>query len=207
MREERINEWVGEMEQRYPNLSDAQINNYRFRVEDAAKQQSPPTIRLLLDMQDFVGDVPITAGGATYYDLEKEVIDEIVRRAPAFEENTRDTYRRWDRAGRQLRSQIESKSPWLKDVSALRADKLDTALNPYLSGLTPEQKARRERIEGILVLLGKRGTEATMPITPYGSKVYSIVKNHRSGKKKIADITEFMADVYNRQDISQYQVA
>jgi hypothetical protein len=205
LREERVNEWMVEMRERYPNLSEAQVNTYRFRIEDAAKQQAPPAVSLLMDMQDFVGDVPITAGGATYYDLETEIIEDIVRMVPGSEETIRDAYRRWDWAGtRQAKSQIESQHTWLKDVSGRRAEKLNMALSTRLIGLTPQQRARRERIEGMLVLLGKRGTEATPPITPYGSKVYRIVRNHRSGEKKIADIKEFLTDVYNRQDLSQY---
>jgi site-specific DNA-cytosine methylase len=184
LKEEKLKMWEDQMREQFPSATTQKVLSYRRRIEESQKRDAPPAISILLDMQNDIGE-------SGYYDLREKIADNYIRYfGKGKDKQLRQQFEEWDRASQASQKSLEKKYPWLTYVSnALGNERLKFfAKNPH--------------IEAMLQVVSKR------PLTPRTTeaiRVYSILEKSRRGIKRIDNMEQFLADVYNQQSLSAYQ--
>jgi ribosomal protein S30 len=190
LRDQKLEIWAKRMKEQFPDKSAKEIQGFRVRVEKARKDKASPIAMVLLNMQDYIRDTvldPVRAPGVTYYGIEEAEANKIIEAHPRLA--TLADYKTWKNASSKVRSVIESKNPWLKALKT----RTDTT-RKLLLGRHPQAAA-------VLKAMGSGPADA------YNRKaleVKTILRNHQSGKKNIPDMAQFLADVYNMEDLDRY---
>jgi len=197
LREQKMGLWASAMREKYPNLREDQIARYRMRIEQSTKREAPPIARMLLEGQDYISQTKISEDGRTYYELEKNAIQNAMRytntKTPMVQ--AQKIHTQWKNASKPNKVMLEASHGWLKLVSPLERQETARAFR------------NDTRIEGILVLLGKRGSYQNLQ-TARAREVYSIWTRHLTtgGPHLEGDkLQHFVADVINGEDLSAYR--
>ena len=191
LKDQKLAIWAKRMKEQFPDKSAKEIQGFRVRVEKARKDKAPPIAMVLLNMQDYIRDTvldPVRAPGVTYYDIEKTEAEKIIKAYPRLA--TLEQYNTWKAASSKVRSERERQNPWLKSLKK-RTDTIKQLL------LT-----RNPQAAAILQAMGSG------PADTYNRRaleVKTILQNHRSGRKNIQDMAQFLADVYNIEDLGRYR--
>lgn len=194
LKERKVEIWETMMKERYPNLTPAQIDRYRLRIEEDHKRYAPPLGQMLSDMQDFISDQPVDPKNpelGSWYEVEEKIVQDFSQTTRQSEEEMLDTWKRWKAAGGNLKKDIEAlpENRWLTRVHSLLSQRRSLLLR------------RNPQLEGILLFIEKRTAE---PVTPRGRQVDRILSLHRRGIKPIENFTELAAAVYNGDDLNRF---
>ena len=191
LRDQKLVIWAKQMKKQFPKLTVDQIERFRVRVEKAREDKAPPIAKVLIKMQEYVRDTvldPDRAPGVTYYDIEEAEAEKFIKAYPG--RATHDQYTAWKKASSKVKSEQEAKNPWLKALKR----RTDTMKKVLLS--------RNPQVAAILQAMGSGPADA------YNRRalvVKSIMQRYRLGTKDIPDLGQFLADVYNMEDLELYR--
>ena len=191
LRDQKLTIWAEQMKEKFPNKSEEDIQRLRVRVEKARKDKASPIAMVLLEMQDYIRDTvldPVRAPGVTYYDIEKTEAEKIIKAYPRLA--TLEQYNIWKSASSKAKKTEEMKNPWLKALKK----RTDTMRQVLLS--------RNPQAASILQAMGSGPADA---YNRRALEVKTILQNYRLGRKNIQDMAQFLADVYNIEDLGRYR--
>jgi hypothetical protein len=216
MRDKKLVEWRKQMAKDFPHLTEGRINRYLWRIEDSTVKDVPKLTESLLEMQKYISRAPMVAG-KTFYELDEPAIQRVIRNSPGVDEDTiRREYKSYKAATSGIKKIINTKAQGmgiysLADVDAQREAEIDAYFG--MRGIprgTIQYKVEQEKrglLEGMIVLLGKRGTvDTNPPTTRRGYAVLAILHRHADGTKFIDDITAFSNAVYHGLSLQDYEL-
>ena len=220
MRDKKLAEWSDQMAKDFPHLSEGRITRYLWRIEDSTVKDAPPLTGALFEMQKYISREPMLDGKYTFYELDEPALQGVIRMSPDVDpETVRTMYEDYkaaidtnvqkkisaeaDEMGINKLTDVDDNREKLLDGYFQMQDEVAVGLQRGTAGRKLEEE-KRGLLEGMLVLLGKRGAPKNSPSTQRGRDVFIILLNHREKTKIIEEMTQFILDVQEGRPLEEY---